>query len=368
MSLLDRYTTREIFSHLLGISAVVLGIFILRRFGLLLDEAADGSLPFLVVLHLLALRTLVALPSLAPAALYFAVLIALGRLHQDHEMRALEACGVAPGRLARPVLRLAAVASIVIGLLSCWARPLAGARFDAVKSEALAGVGLDRMLPGRFYELGGSGHVLFSDRRAADDARALEGVFVERRDPADPQGLIVLTARRAVDQREPHTDWRFLHLLDGYQYDIDDEGRVREITQYEQMTLRTPVAPPHPEEREERARSMTALWSSGDRRDTAELQWRLAMPASAFLLVLAALPLGRVDPRHGRHGRLVAAMAIYVVYRQLLAAVQSAIEHGSVSPFPGLWAVHAAFLLLAVALHVQADGRALAWRARPSTA
>jgi lipopolysaccharide export system permease protein len=113
---------------------------------------------------------------------------------------------------------------------------------------------------------------------------------------------------------------------------------------------------------------MTALWNSGDRRDTAELQWRLAMPASAFLLVLAALPLGRVDPRHGRHGRLVVAMVLYVVYRQLLAAVQSAIEHGSVPAFPGLWAVHAAFLLLALALHVQADGRALAWWARPSTA
>lgn len=365
MSLLDRYTTREILSHLLGISAVVLGIFILRRFGLLLEEAADGSLPFLVVLHLLALRTLVALPSLAPAALYFAVLIALGRLHQDYEMRALEACGVAPRRLARPVLGLAVAAAIVIGVLACWARPLAGARFDTVKSEALAAVGLDRMVPGRFYELGGSQQVLFSERRSTDDPRVLEDVFVERH---DPQGLVVMTARQAVDQREPHAEWRFLHLLDGYQYDIDEQGRVRDITQYERMTLRTPVAPPRPEEREERARSMTALWNSADRRDTAELQWRLAMPASAFLLVLAALPLGRVDPRHGRHGRLVVAMVLYVVYRQLLAAVQSAIEHGSVPAFPGLWAVHAAFLLLALALHLQADGRALAWRARPSTA
>lgn len=366
MSTLDRYTTREVLSHLAGISAVVLGIFVLRRFGLLLDEAADGSLPFFSVLHLLGLRTLVALPSLAPAALYFAVLVALGRLHQDYEMRALEACGVAPRRLARPVLALAAVAAVVIAVLSCWARPLAGARFDAVKGEALAGVGFDRMQPGRFYELpGGVEQVVFSERRSSGDPHVLEDVFVERR---DPEGLVVLTARQAVEQREPGEEWRFLRLLDGYQYDIDGRGEVREITRYEQMTVRTAIAAPAPEEREERARSMSALWHSDDPREIAELQWRLAMPVSAFLLVLAALPLGRVDPRHGRHGRFVVALVVYVVYRQLLAAVQSGIESGSVSAFPGLWAVHLAFLVFALALNLQADGRVLAWRPRPSPA
>jgi lipopolysaccharide export system permease protein len=262
------------------------------------------------------------------------------------------------------VLGLALAAAVVIAGLSCWARPLAGARFDAVKGAALAGVGLDRMRPGRFYDLpGGPGQVVFSERRSTDDPRVLEDVFVERR---DPDGLVVLTARRAVERREP--EWRFLSLLDGYQYDIDEQGQVQEITRYEQLTVRTPVAPPVAEEREERARSMTALWHSEDPRDRAELQWRLAMPVSAFLLVLAALPLGRVDPRHGRHGRFVVALVVYVVYRQLLAAVQSGIESGSVPPFPGLWAVHLAFLLIAGALYVQAHHPIVAWRARPSTA
>lgn len=366
MSLLARYTAREVLSHLAGISAVVLGIFVLRRFGMLLDEAADGSLSLLVVLHLLGLRTVVALPSLAPAALYFAVLIALGRLHQDYEMRALEACGVAPRRVERPVLGLALGAAVVIAALAFWARPLAGARFDAVKGEALAEAGLDRMRPGRFYELpGGPERVVFSERRSADNPRVLEDVFVQRR---DPEGLVVLTARRALEQHEPRAGSRLLRLLDGYQYDIDEKGRVREITRYEEMTVRTPVGAPQPEEREERARSMTALWRSADPRDAAELQWRLAMPVSAVLLVLAALPLGRVDPRHGRHGRFVVALAVYIVYRQLLAAAQSWVEDGAVPAFPGLWAVHLAFLLVAVAWRFQAERRPLVWRARPRMA
>jgi lipopolysaccharide export system permease protein len=361
VSLVARYTAREVLSHLAGISAVVLGIFILRRFGLLLDEAADGSLPLSVVLHLLGLRTVVALPSLAPAALYFSVLVALGRLHQDHEMRALEACGVSPRRVERAVLGLALGVAVGIALLSCWARPLAATRFDAVRHDAHAAAGIDRMHPGRFYELPGEvEQVVLAGGRAADDPRALENVFVQRR---DAEGVVVLTARRAVEQRGAAA--RFLRMVDGYQYDIDPQGQVREITRYEEMTLRTQVAEAPLDAGEERARSTSALWRSHDRRDLAELQWRLAMPVSAVLLVLAAFPLGRVDPRHGRHGRLVIGLVVYVVYRQLLGATQSWIESGALPAFPGLWGVHLAFLLVTFAWRAHAEGGARAWLGRP---
>jgi lipopolysaccharide export system permease protein len=360
MSLVTRYTTREVLSHLAGISAVVLGIFVLRRFGMLLDEAADGSLPLAVVVHLLFLRTVVALPSLMPAAVYFAVLVALGRLHQDHEMRALEACGVAPRRVERAILALGLVAAVAIGVLSLWARPAAGVRFDAVKRDALAASGLDRMRPGQFYDLPGEmEQVVLAEGRAADDPGALENVFVQRR---DAHGVVVLTARRAVEQRG--ADVRFLRMVDGYEYDIDPRGYVREITRYGEMTLRTRTSGPAPDEGAERARSTAELWRSEDRRDRAELQWRLAMPVSTFLLLLAAFPLGRVDPRQGRHGRLVVGLAVYVVYRQLLGATQSWIETGAVPVLPGLWAVHAAFLVLTVAWRVWAEDGGFGWMGR----
>ena len=40
-----------------------------------------------------------ALPSLLPAGLYIATLLALGRLSDDNEMTALGACGVSPSRI-----------------------------------------------------------------------------------------------------------------------------------------------------------------------------------------------------------------------------------------------------------------------------
>jgi lipopolysaccharide export system permease protein len=145
-------------------------------------------------------------------------------------------------------------------------------------------------------------------------------------------------------------------------------GSVREITRYEELTLRTPMAGVPHDAGTQRARGTLALWRSGDPRDAAELQWRLAMPVSAVLLVLAAVPLGRIDPRHGRHARLVAALAVYVVYRQLLGAMQTWVEDGTLPPLPGLWAVHLGFLLLVVAWRVPTEGGPLAWRGRPRLA
>jgi lipopolysaccharide export LptBFGC system permease protein LptF len=64
MSVLARYTTREILLHAGGIFVVVLAVFLLGRFSKLLGDASEGALPLATILALLALRTLMALPSL----------------------------------------------------------------------------------------------------------------------------------------------------------------------------------------------------------------------------------------------------------------------------------------------------------------
>ena len=80
---------------------IVLGIFLIRRFGSLAADAGEGSLPMSVLMHLLALRTVMALPSLLPVVVYLGVVLGLSRLHRDREMIALRACGVTPLRTAR---------------------------------------------------------------------------------------------------------------------------------------------------------------------------------------------------------------------------------------------------------------------------
>jgi lipopolysaccharide export system permease protein len=78
----------------------------------------------------------------------------------------------------------------------------------------------------------------------------------------------------------------------------------------------------------------------------AELQWRLAMPVSALILALLAIPLSALDPRAGRSANFALAIVIYIVYNNLLNIIQAWIAQGKVSGIIGLWPIHLVFALL----------------------
>lgn len=348
MSILFRYTVREVLAHLAGVMAVVLGVFLIRRFGALLDAAADGSLPTAVILHLLGLRTIVALPSLVPVVVYLGVLLALGRLYRDEEMTALAACGVGPGRVRTAMLGLAVVAALVVGGLSFSARPWAAAEFSQVRARALVALDVGSMTPGRFYEIEGEGEqVIFAEGRSATDPRFLEHVFVQQR---QGERLTVLVSERAVEYRDAAGMYRFLRLLNGYRYDLDADRGDYEITRYGEFVVRGPLGGVLEDQQTEKGQPNADLLRSNDPGDIAELQWRLAMPVSTILLVALAIPLSRVRPRQGKYGRLFIGILIYVVYRHLLSAAKSWVADGTLAPFPGFWVIHALCLATAMAL------------------
>ncbi len=351
--LLDRYVAREVVSHAFGGFVVVLAIFLVTRTSTLLSDAAVGSLPGGVLALLLALRTVMALPSLLPAVVYLGVLLAMNRLSKDRELTAMAASGVGPGRLERAVLAVALVAAAAIAVLSFTGRPWAAARFNEVRDRAIAASGLDDITPGVFYELHSDAHeVVFAESRSAIDPAYLENVFVQRRNEA---GLAVFSARRAIESRDPVQGIRNLILEDGFQYDLTVDGDKQTVTQFERLAMQVPLAPSVPDVGLEKSLSLAALFGARDPEAVAELQWRSAMPISTILLCLLAVPLGRSDPRRGRAARVVLAALLYVVYRTLLGTAKSWVADGVLPPAPGLWVVHGACFLLVLTL---------AWRQR----
>jgi lipopolysaccharide export system permease protein len=335
----SRYTVREVLTHTAGVMAIVLGIFLMRRFGSLLGDSAEASFPVGVVLHLLALRTIVALPSLVPVALYLGVLLGFGRLYRDSEMTAMSACGLSPAQIHLGVIGFSLLAGATVAGLSFGARPWAANRLYDVQETAVRSASVGDVVPGRFYELGeGDEQVLFAERRAPDDPAYIENVFVQQR-RGDKVSIFV--AARATEVRQDASGDRYLQLVDGYRYDIQPPVADSEITQYDELVLRT-ARSAESDEPEEKARPSMALFSSEDPTDVAELQWRMAMPISTVLLVFLAIPLGRVEPRAGRYGRFLLAIGLYVAYRQALGTTKIWVEDQTLAPFPGVWVAHAA--------------------------
>lgn len=356
-SVLSRYVVREILVHTLGVLAIVLGIFLLRRFGGLLTEAAEGALPANVILHMLGLRTIMALPSLLPVILYLAIILGLGRLYQDQEMTALHACGVGPGRVRFIVLVFAALVSVGIGVLSYSTRPWAANELQVVERRAAREVDAESISPGRFYDLGGKAEqVVFAESRSPTDSRVLENVFVQYREGAE---LSILYSDQALVHRDEGNGYRFLRLLDGYRYDLRPNKRQYEITRYEEFVIRTPMQSMLPEEPEQKTRPTSELLDSTDLHDRAELQWRLSMPVSALLLALLAIPLSRVDPRQGKYAKLLLAILFYTVYRELLSTSKHWVEDGDLAVFPGMWVIHLICLVATLFVYARAaDDRA----------
>jgi lipopolysaccharide export system permease protein len=348
MSILSRYTIKEILSHLAGVMVLVVTVFMVRHFAEFLGDAAEGDLPSSVLLRLLGLRTVMALPSLLPAALYIAALLALGRLSDDNELTALKACGVSPGRIYATVVTFGVFAAGVAAGLSFGARPWAAVTFHALRDDAVQRAGISQLGPGRFYHLSaGSEQTVFAEDRSAAVPHAVENVFVEQR---DADGISVLWAARATEIVDVQGGYRFLRLFNGYRYDLGSDAKDIQITTYQQLVIRTPLAGRLADSGQNHALSALDLARSANPEDAAELQWRLASPVSAFLLLLLAIPLSRIDPRWGQYTKLFTAIGFYLAYGQLLGTVKKWVANGVWPSLPGTWVVHALCLATALVL------------------
>lgn len=354
MRLLTRYLTREILAYAAGVFVLILGVFLVRRSALLLAELTEAALPIGVVLELLALRTMMAFPSLLPSVVYIAVLLALTRLNENRELEALQASGVSRARIYGSVVPVAVAGALVIGALALWGRPWAAKLYLETRAEATIAAGTDQMRPGRFYELDwGGSHVFFAERRAADDPRFLEGVFLHQ---VEDGRRWVHYAERALEQRDDEGHRRLLGLFAGRRYGFPLAVDDQEIIEYGELVMAFPLPEAEITLAEEEM-GVGALLADGSPDSAAELQWRLAMPLSTLVLVLLALPLCPERAGAGYGARLFTALLVYVGYRQVLGTGKRWIADGALAPLPGLLVVHGLFLLLALALLWQQRAR-----------
>lgn len=100
---------------------------------------------------------------------------------------------------------------------------------------------------------------------------------------------------------------------------------------------------------------------SNDNANSAELQWRLAIPISALILALLAIPLSAVDPRAGRSANFALASLIYIIYNNLLSIMQAWVAQGKVHTSVGLWPVHFLFLSLTIYMFYRSSQQLLFW-------
>lgn len=347
--IVDRYVIREIARTCFGVTFVLLLILVGNQFARVLGRAASERLTRDAVFELLWLTSIEYLTVLLPLALFFAVVLSLGRLYRDSEITAMTACGIGPLRLCRPVLIFALLLAVLVSWLSFEVRPWVNYRTHLVKVEAKRQLRSAALVPGRFRIAPGGEIVFYA--RGADDDGTLRDVFIQRRDGNQIEAVIAASAEQALS---PDGNRRELVLRDGRRY-VGVPGTLEfYVVDFEEhgIPIILPSIDDFPEERE--TESTIQLLGSPDVADQAELQWRLSSPLSLVLLALVAVPLAKTSSRTSRFDRIGLAILVYLVYTNLLGVGRNMIESGKAPGWLGISWVHVTVLVFALA--------ALAWQ------
>lgn len=303
-----------------------------------IGDAAAGEVPVNTVLSLAGLSVVENLEIVLPISVLLAVLLVMGRLCRDNELAAMLSGGVGLLTLYRPFLAVAACVAILGGLMTLVFSPLAAQQMK-VLSSASAASAVQSLTPGRFASFDDGRVAFYAESR--DDEGRLHNVFVrvERDNKDGTRSETVVTAHQARQQGDPQTREVTLLLDDGWRYEGwpgNPDYRMIKFARHG-VQLRPPQAAASSDVD---TQSTAALMASADPEAVAAWQTRVSVPLSIMILALLALPIGRVPPRSGRYGRVIAGILFYVIYVNLVHLSEKAIEGGSLAPVIGEWWVH----------------------------
>lgn len=331
--IIDRYIMREIIKPTMVICLAlvfIFGCYIATRFW---EDAVHGLLTGTAVFQLILLRIIIAFEVLLPTTFYLSVVIALGRLHDNGEITAMFAGGIATARITLAVFTLSLLVAAIVAVLALAIRPWAWSQYFLLKARAEAQFDLTRMQSGNFYEVGGGDRVIFADQVAPREGRA-EKVFILNKKTT---ALQIIHADQAVQEYDPKRNAPVISFKSGRLYQFADSGRKAVVIEFDKATMPLRSDEPILPEHRVKATATGALVPPPSLEETAELEWRIVTPLATILLALVAIPLSRSSPRQGRRARTLLAIAIFAVYYNLSAIAKKLVASGGIDVLPGIF-------------------------------
>jgi lipopolysaccharide export system permease protein len=339
MRTLDRYIFREVAVTCLAVTVVLLVILLSNQLARVLSQAAANDFPREVVFALIALTSAGYLTVIVPIGFYLSIMLGLGRLYHESEMAAVQACGVGPAGLFRPIGVLGVAIAALLVWLSFWAIPNATARAQEIRVSALREAQFGALEPGRFRTFAAGKIVFYAE--SVDDNHILHNVNVYRTEEEGSEGKMEIWVATRAEQRGAGQAEQTFVLYDGRRYEgVPGSGEFR-VIQFSEGGIPIRLGELGGPKSKAELKTTRELLASSSPADSAELQWRASTPLLALVLMVLAVPLARLRPRQGRFGRIGIAILVYFVYSQLMAAARTWVESSVVPEFIGIWWVHA---------------------------
>ncbi|MBM3603471.1 MAG: LPS export ABC transporter permease LptF [Alphaproteobacteria bacterium] len=193
MPRIDRYILGQLLT-LFGFFALVLvAVYWINRAVSLFDDLLNDGQTALVVLEFTALTLPLVISVVLPVAAFAATAYGTNRLSGESELVAMQAAGLSPWRLARPVLVFGVFVGVMVAVLVHGLVPMARARLAERSAEIAENVTAQFLRPGSFQYP--TSDVTLFIRDIAADGRLLDLFIEDGRNPADQ---ISYTAQEAL--------------------------------------------------------------------------------------------------------------------------------------------------------------------------
>lgn len=341
-----RSLSKELLQTAMGAFAILFGIVIAQRITYYIGIAANGSIASNAINTLLSFSMIKFMPMLLSLTLFLAVLLTLTRQHRDSEMVIWFSSGQGLAAWIKPVLAFAAPIVVLIAFLSLIVTPWATSKSTEYKTQLQKQDELATLTPGVFKESKQADRVYFVESFNKLGSN-VKNIFIQS---VQHQKLGVIVANQGHRETMANHD-NFLIMEQGRRYEGKPETEEFTSTTFEKYAVRLEAK----ESKETPTIVMQAvpsnvLLTQHTPVNNAEIQGRIAIPISALILVLLAIPLSFVDPRSGRSGNMAMAVLIYIIYNNMISISQAWLIQEKLSPMIGIWPVHCIFLALTIYL------------------
>ena len=342
--ILDRSLTREITYAGVAATIIIFSIFLVARLVSLLSQAAHGDVPADTVFTLLGLRLVSTFDVLLPVMFFLAILMVMDRWIRDNELSIWAASGMGLKRFMRPLLTMAFVLALIIGMFALFIAPGADVKAKQLKQEGLERAMVSAVTPGVFNEAQNGQAVYYVEDVGLKD-NTLRNIFAYG-EAQQREGVVV--AEKGYQQIDENSGDRFIILKNGSRYEGIPGNADYRMIDFESYAIRIKPMKKVADTLYPKEMQFDELLASDAREHRVEIQWRLSKVAIVPVLAILALAFSTLDVRRGRLGRIMGAIGLYFLYSNILGFAHALLKSGKVPVFIGLWWVHLIFLAFAL--------------------
>ena len=375
------------YATLLGIG-VWTAILMMNDFFFVARQAIQKDLGAAIILQILALKLPNLLILAIPIGTLLGSLIAVGRLSADGEIVALNAAGLGPGKLVRPMAIHGGLALILSFAIYVFIQPWANYEIHAMQGKILTARNVSSELKPRVFFDKLPGYVLFVDEiPAGTRGLLLRTVLYEAADPNTRSSEQFIIAKKATLAPVAGGQGRLrVVFTDGvahfFRSSEPESYRSFQFQTFSPEPIETPAWMRATEDAPDKTvadmtlrelrREIGASVQEPDpmlrgyrmRMARAEAHRRFALPFASLLFALLSFPLGVSRVRSGKGAGFAMSLAIVLGYWIVYSVGLEQAREGRIPIVVGVWGANVVIAVWTALAYVRlrATGRMTPWR------